>query len=212
MKLLIRRSAFQGLIYLLAAAAVVCAVKILSASTGNAYFVLLGNLLIYLMIMGMIFIGEQYEEKHKGYTLLAALPVKIREVVAVKFLLVLLSLGLYLGFLVILAKIYVSAQNFALVRSLFLLNGSAALILAGLFFIGIFGLGYTKFSIVFLSFTAALGFVPMGIRLFADLDKLIGQFKAFLRTVPWMWVLPLVLTLFAALFFLAATIKERRAA
>jgi hypothetical protein len=212
MKRLIRRSAVQGLIYLLAAVIVVLGVKILSSAAGNAYFVLLGNMLIYLMIMGMIFIGEQYEDKHGGYELLATLPVRIREVVALKFSLVLIYLAFYIGFLAILASLSVSEQNIALVLSLILLNGSTALIFAGLFFLGIFGLGYTKFTIAFLSFTVALGFVPMAIQLFGDLDKLIDQFKVFLKSVPWLWVLPLVLLLYAILFYLAALVKERRVA
>ena len=212
MKRLIKRFTVQSMVFLLAAAGIVTSVKILSVSLGNAYFVSLGNFLIYLMVMGMIFIGEQYEEKHKGYTLLSTLPVKIREVVALKFLLVLLNLTLYVGLLVLLSKLFVSEQNFSLVRSLGLMNGSVALILSGFFYIGIYGLGYTKFTIIFLSFTVALGFIPMGIQMFSDLDKLINQFKTFLGAVPWPWVLPLVLMLYAALFCLAAKIKERRAA
>jgi hypothetical protein len=209
MKRLIIRLFLQGFVYLLAVVIILSAVKILSAGKGNALFVFLGNMMVYMMTMGIIFIVEQYEDKHKGYALLSSLPVKMREVLALKFALVLFYLALYVGFLVILAKIYVSGRNFALVRSLTLFNGTLGLILAGLFFIGIFGLGYTKFTIIFLSFTVALGFVPMAIQMFADLDRLIEQFKSFLRMLPWIWVLPLAILLYAALFFLAAEVMKR---
>jgi hypothetical protein len=209
MKRLIIRLFLQGFVYLLAVVIILSAVKILSAGKGNALFVFLGNMMVYMMTMGIIFIVEQYEDKHKGYALLSSLPVKMREVLALKFALVLFYLALYVGFLVILAKIFVSDRNFALVRSLTLFNGTLGLILAGLFFIGIFGLGYTKFTIIFLSFTVALGFVPMAIQMFADLDRLIEQFKSFLRMLPWIWVLPLAILLYAALFFLAAEVMKR---
>ena len=200
------------LIFLSAAAAVVTLIKILTASAGNAYYILLGNFLIYLMIMGMIFIPEQYEEKHKGYMLLATLPVKIREILAVKFILILISLTVYVSYLVLLSRIFVSERNFPLARSFSLLNGAVALLLAGVVYTGIFGLGYTKFTIVFLTFVTALGIVPMAIQLFADLNKIIDQFQSCLIALPWWWILFLVLGLYSALFLLSAKLKENRVA
>ena len=212
MKLIIKRNLLNSLIYLAAALAIVIIVKILSASSGNAYFVMVGAVLNYFLVMGIVFISEQYEDKHKGYALLASLPVRIRDVVAVKFILVLLNLALFTAFLVILSKLFISKENYGLVKSFFLLNGSTALLLGGLFYLGIYALGYTKFTVVFLSFTVAAGFVPMAIRMFADFDALMDQFQQFLRTFPWGWAAPLVFLCFLVLLYGAVYFKEQRIA
>jgi hypothetical protein len=99
-----------------------------------------------------------------------------------------------------------------LVRSYFLLMASAALLVAGLLYIGIFGFGYTKFMIVVLTCTTALGLVPM---LFLKsnrgrMDVVIDNLLAWIRGLDWLLLLPLLLLTYLGLMGLALQVRAHR--
>ena len=99
-----------------------------------------------------------------------------------------------------------------LVRSYFLLTASAGLLVAGLLYIGIFTFGYTKFVIVVLSFTTALGLAPMLIlkRHREDMDVFIESLLAWIRGLDWLVLIPLLLVAYLGLMVLALQIRAWR--
>ena len=173
--------------------------------------VLISGVLVFMLVFGPVFFNEQYEEKHKGYDFLDILPVKASEIVLAKFGLVLITVVATLGYLLLLFSISKVAPNdWALVRSYILMGGVVCLFFAALSYIGIFSLGYTKFSVIVMSFFVLLGFVPILIMKFYrnNMDVLIENILAFLRNVNWLAVIPLVLLGYFSLMFIAIKIKE----
>jgi len=176
-------------------------------------FVLISGFLVILQIVGGTFINEQYEEKHKGYAFLSTLPVKEKEIVAAKFCLALITNVLYVGFLVSLFALSPSpSEEIALAQSYILFMGIVSLALAGLSYIGIFGIGYTKFAVIVLSFLVALGLVPMFLmKSYQDrMDVLIDQILEFFTNLNWLIILPAALAFYFGLMLLAVKIKNYR--
>ncbi|MFC2159017.1 ABC-2 transporter permease [Acidobacteriota bacterium] len=192
------------------------AIFILRMITGpelSPYFVSFSAILLYIAILGPISTREQYEEKHKGYAVLAPLPLTILEIVAAKYILVFCSLALTAGFtIVLLLTTQANPSEMSLGISFILFNGAAALLLGGLMYIGIFGLGYTKFMFVVLSITVALGLVPFVIMRFVGMDRLMESMIQFLESANWLVFIPITILLYIALMFLTATLRKRKPA
>ena len=75
-----------SLVYLTTALLIVVALKFLTGSAISTAFVLLSGVLAYMLVFGLIFVNEQYEEKHHGYIFLCTLPIHVSEIVFAKFL------------------------------------------------------------------------------------------------------------------------------
>jgi hypothetical protein len=177
------------------------------------FFVLISGFLVILQIIGGTFINEQYEEKHKGYAFLSTLPVKEKDIVAAKFCLALMTNVLYVGFLVILFALSPSPpEEIALAQSYVLFMGVVSLALAGLSYTGIFGIGYTKFAVIVLSFLVALGLVPMLLMKTYQgrMDVLLDQILAFFEGLNWLLIIPAALLLYFGLMVLAVKVKSYR--
>ena len=82
-------------------------------------------------------------------------------------------------------------------------------VLAALSHIGIFSLGHTKFAMIVIFFFVAR-FVPILIMKFYrdNMDVLIENILAFLRSVNWLAVIPLALIGYFGLMSIAIKIKE----
>jgi hypothetical protein len=173
--------------------------------------VLISGVLIFMLVFGSLFINEQYEEKHKAYDFLDILPVKASEIVFAKFGLVLVTVVAIIGYLLLLFSLSkVSPNNWVLVRSYILMSGVVCLFFAALSYVGIFGLGYTKFAMIVMTFVVLLGFVPILIMKFNgnNMDVLIENILAFLRNINWLVITPLALIGYFCLMFIAIKIKE----
>lgn len=176
-------------------------------------FVIISGILVILQVVGGTFVNEQYEEKHKGYVFLSVLPVKVEEIVAAKFLLVLITNALFVGFLVFLFSLSESPPGeIALAQSYVLFMGVICLIITGMSYAGIFGIGYTKFAIIVLSFLVSLGLVPMLIMKSYQnrMDILIEQILEFFAGLNWWVILPIALIAYFGLMATAVKIKSYR--
>ena len=199
------------IIYLAAVAAVVLLLWILVGDPLATAFILLCTVLIYFLVFGEIFINEQYEEKHHGYVFLSTLPVNKKEIMAAKFLRVFLSAFFLVGLIVLLISLSARpSEVIVLARSFILLNGVIALLLAGLAFIGLFGMGYTLFlrvSLIFLLFLQLIPFILMSTQ---KVDAVILGISEFLPTIAWLIVIPVALAVYFGLLLAAIKVKSLR--
>ena len=213
-KIFKKNAAFPGF-YLLFILAVLAAIGIFLGSRFNTAFAILSGMVLLIYILGATFINEQYEEKHKGYTFLSSFPVKDSEILGAKFLILLVAGLLLTGFLVTLFSLTdIQPQDLVTVRSYLMFMASFALLMGGILYIGIMAVGYTKFMVVVLTFTTALGLVPMLILKFYrdSIGDVIAGFIAWLQAVNWLLLAPLVLVLYAGLYCLAVQVKSLRSA
>ncbi|MCJ7680877.1 MAG: ABC-2 transporter permease [Candidatus Aminicenantes bacterium] len=176
----------------------------------NIYVAAIGGILVYLMILGILFVTEQYEEKHNGYRLLSALPVKISEIITAKFL----ATGVTVLFYVVSAAgLLLSASggevSVSTALSFLLFNGCVGLLFCGLMYIGILSLSYTRFIIVFLIFTTMMGIVPLILTRSMGMEKVMEGFMNLLRTTNWMAAVPAAVLLYAGMGSIAVLLKRR---
>ena len=175
------------------------------------FAVLICGIFIYFNALGPIFGSEQYEEKNKGYEFLNILPLRNIDIVAAKFLWVLLVDGCFVaGILLFLKYSPWSGNQLVLFRSLALLNGSVCLLLAGVSYLLIFWIGYTKYMIVVLSVMVAMGFIPMLVFKFFNgrIDQIVADTGNFITDINWLIVLTVVLMVYVGLMFLAGKVKK----
>ena len=173
--------------------------------------VMISGVLIFLLVLGAVFMNEQYEEKHKGYDFLDILPVKTCEIVTAKFGLILLTDIAVVGYLLLLFSFSsLSPSDWILVRSYFLMMGVFCLAFAAISYMVIFIIGYTKFAVIVMSFFVLLGLIPMLImKLYGDnMDVLVNNVLNFLRNLNWMILLPLALVGYFILMGITIKIKE----
>jgi len=199
------------IIYLVAVAAAVLLLWILVGDPLATAFILLCTVLIYFLVFGEIFINEQYEEKHHGYVFLSTLPVNMKEIVAAKFLRVFLSAFFLVGLIVLLISLSARpSEVIVLARSFILLNGVIALLLAGLAFIGLFGMGYTLFLRVSLIFLVFLQLIPFILMSTQKVDAVILGVSEFLPTIAWLIVIPAGVAVYFGLMLAAIKVKSLR--
>jgi hypothetical protein len=198
-------------IYLAAVLAAVLLLLILTGDPLATAFVLLCTVFIYFLVFGEIFINEQYEEKHHGYIFLSTLPVNIKEIVAAKFIRVFLSAFLFVGVIVLLISLSARPlEGIVMARSFILLNGVLALLLAGLAFIGLFGMGYTLFLRVALIFLVFLQMIPFILMSTKKVDAVILGLSEFLPTINWLIVIPAGVAVYFGLMLAAIKVKSLR--
>jgi len=210
---IMKRNASFFAFYLIFVATLVGFLAIIMHNELKVAFVIISGILVILQVVGSTFINEQYEEKHKGYVFLSVLPVKEKEIVAAKFLLVLITNALFVGFLVFLFSVSPSPpEEIALAQSYVLFMGVICLAMTGLSYAGIFSIGYTKFAVIVLSFLVALGLVPMLImKSYQDrMDILVEQLLNFFAGINWVVVIPASLLVYAGLMAAAVKIKSYR--
>jgi hypothetical protein len=135
---------------LLIASAVVLTVSVLvSRAMTLQLFPIISVPLLLLLIPFTAITHERYEDRQNGYTFLRVLPLKKHEIVAVKFLLILLIDALAVSIILTLPSlISMSDGQRALSAALTLLAGNLSLIIVGLIYTGIFALGFIRFTLV----------------------------------------------------------------
>jgi len=201
------------LMYFLFILMLLIGVRFLLGKELNVFFTLISGIVLIMTTIGALLMSEQYEEKHQGYAILSALPVSNLEITGAKFLLPLASsFTLTLSLILLFSTFSVPAPDMMLVRSYFLLAASTGLLAAGLMYIGTFVIGYTKFVVVVLSLTTALGLVPMLVmrRNRGRMDEVIESLLAGIRGLDWLVLLPLVLLVYLGLMLLALQIRAHR--
>lgn len=195
---------------------IVVLISFLRIIIGNKFsvpFVLISGVSLFLLIFGIVFVNEQYEEKHQGYAFLDILPVKAHEIVMAKFALALVADTILVGFLIILLSFSSGTPNQIVVaRSFFLMTGCICLMMAAIMYTGIFWFGYTKFMVIFLLFTATLGLVPpLIITFYRDkMDIFITNTINFLAHFNWLYALPVILIVYSGLMLTAIHVKRAR--
>lgn len=197
--------------YFVFVASLIVFLKLITGNEITTVFVIISGTLVFLLVFASTFTNEQYEEKNKGYAFLDTLPVTAREIVEAKFALVLLAVGLCVGLLVILFSLSASApETIAISRSYVLFMGVVCLILAGVNYIGIFALGYTKFLIFVGSGWVALGFVPVIIMKTykGRMDILKETILNFYNGIDWLVVIPSALVVYFVLMLVAAKVRH----
>lgn len=115
---------------------------------------------LFYVAIGAVWTHEQMEFKSKGYFFLKLLPIKDKEVVFSKFLLVYLSVLIYVIFHVIaFAVLFKDPSIFGPGCSFMVLNGVLCLILAALIYMVIFKFGFDKvgkyFALIWILILAA---------------------------------------------------------
>lgn len=201
--------------YFIGYAGVIFAVTvILTIVLGNENavpLVLISGILVFMLAFGPVFFNEQYEEKHRAYDFLDILPISAGEIVLAKFGLVLLTVTLTAGYILMIFSLFKVAPNdWVLVRSYILMGGAVSLIFSAISYIGIFGLGYTKFAMIVMSLFVLMGFVPIFIMKFYrdNMNVLVENIFTFFRSINWMVVAPFVLIVYFALMFIAVKVKS----
>jgi hypothetical protein len=191
-------------------AGLIVVLKLLTGKELSTVFVIISGIVVFVFVFGATFTNEQYEEKNKGYMFLDTLPVTAREIVEAKFALVLLAVGLCVGSLVALISIAGSTpQSTAAARSYVLFTGVVCLILAGVNYIGIFTLGFTKYLLVVGVGWLFLSLVPMIIlRTYQGrMDNLRETILNFFVAIDWLVVIPSALVVYFILMLVAAKVR-----
>ena len=201
--------------YFVFVASLIVILRLITGSKLSTSFVIIAGVLVFFLVFASTFTNEQYEEKNKGYTFLDTLPVTAREIVEAKYALVLLAVGFCVGFLVILISLSGSApETINIARSYVLFMGVVCLIMAGVNYIGIFALGFTKFLVIVGVGWLSLGFVPMIIMKTYQgrMNVLKESVFNFLNGIEWLAVIPLILVVYFMLMLVAAKVKHLKSA
>jgi hypothetical protein len=132
-----------------------------SADTFQPLFVMLNSAFFYTLVIGPVMITEMDEEKCHGYSFLGGLPIRAREIVWARFSLALMVVAANAaGNWALIASWPARPEEAALGQSVVAFNTAMCLIVCGLAYAGIFGLGYTRFMVVVLIATVTVSLVP----------------------------------------------------
>jgi len=197
-----------SVIYLTTVLMAALALKILTGSVLSTPFVLLCGLLPYFLAFGLIFVNEQYEEKHHGYVFLCTLPISVRKIVFAKFLRVLCAELLLIGLVITLIS-FSSAlpDQLVVARSWVLLNGLLALVLGGLSLIGLFRTSYTTFLKISMVLLVFLQMIPLILMSSGKMPSFVSRIEEFLTTVNWLIWIPVGLAVYFGLMLAAIKVK-----
>jgi len=197
-----------SLIYLATALLTVVALNFLTGSAISTAFVVLSGLLSYMLVFGLIFVNEQYEEKHHGYIFLSTLPIHVREIVFAKFLRILIAeillVGLAFGLILLSPG---NPDQLKVACSWILLSGLLALALGGLVLIGLFSTSYTVFLKISLVFLVFLQMIPMILLSSGKFQAFVEGTIAFLSSINWTVWIPVGLVVYFGLMLAAIKVK-----
>lgn len=192
-------------------AGLIVVLRLITGRELSTVFVIISGILVFVIAIGSTFTNEQYEEKNKGYMFLDTLPVSAREIAEAKFALVLLTVGLCVGLLLILISLSSSPRESAdVARSYVLFTGVVSLILAGVNYIGIFTLGFTKYLVLVGVGWVTLSLTPMIIlRAYEGrMDVLRENILNFFAGINWLVVIPPALVVYFLLMLAAAKVRH----
>ncbi len=122
---------------------------------------------LFLIVLGAIFVHEQFEHKSNGYAFLRILPIKFSDIVIAKFLLVFLTTFFFVGFhCVAFSKISSDPRYLGPSCSFLIINANICLFLAALLYLGIFRFGFDKLGKYVLIFWLVILFAPIPITIY----------------------------------------------
>lgn len=196
------------MIYLATVLMTVVALKVLIGSAPSNPFVLLSGILAYFLVFGLIFVNEQYEEKHHGYIFLCTLPISVREIVFAKFLRVLMAEILLIGMAITLISLSPGlGDQLVVARSWVLLNGLLALALGGVALIGLFSTSYTTFLKISMVLLVFLQMIPLILMSSGKMRAFIAGTIDFLSSINWLIWIPVGLAVYFGLMLAAIKVK-----
>lgn len=197
-----------SLIYLATALMAVAALKFLTGSAISTAFVILSGLMSYFLVFGLIFVNEQYEEKHHGYIFLCTLPLSVREIVMAKFLRVLFAELLLAGMSVLWISLSPAlGEQIVVARSWILFNALLALALGGLAQIGLFSTSYTTFLKISLVFLIFLQIMPLLLMSSGKAGQFIEGTIDFLSSINWVVLIPVGFAVYFVILLAAVKVK-----
>ncbi len=196
------------MIYLAAALLTVVTLKFLTGSAVTNIFVVLSGLLTYMVVFGLIFVSEQYEEKHHGYIFLCTLPIHVLDIVFAKFLRVLIAEIFLVGLAITLISLSQgNPDQLKVAYSWILLNGLLALALGGLALIGLFSMSYTAFLKISLVLLVFIQMIPTILLSSGKMRAFIEGTKEFLPSINWIVWVPVGLAVYFGLMLAAIKVK-----
>ena len=119
------------------------------------------NILFFLFICAPVMLVEQNEEKNDAYRFMSMLPLRKSEIVGAKFIFVFIitTIMILINYLSV-NFIFNGMVQLQIIKSIFIVVGMSAMLFAGVFYLGIYKMGYTRF-LAFLGFIAVvLGLIP----------------------------------------------------
>jgi hypothetical protein len=156
---------------------------------------------LFLIILGTIYIHEQFEQKTNGYAFLRILPIKFDDIVIAKFLLVFLTTLFYVGFhCVAFSRISNDPNYLGPSCSYLIINANICLLLAALLYLGIFRFGFSKVGKYLLVFWLVIILAPIPITSFLLKRWRISRLEIIEKVVSLNWVI--VTLICVGLYFL----------
>ena len=210
LKLIKQNLRFTAL-YLATVLVVIVALKFITGGALSPPFVILSGFLAYMLAFGIIYVIEQYEEKHHGYVFLSTLPINVREIVFSKFLRVLIAEIIFIGAAILLLSFSsASTDQLVVAHSWILLNGLIALVLGALALIGLFSTSYTTFLKISMVLLVFLQMIPLLLMSSGKMQTFIEGTTKFLSTVNWLIWIPVGLLVYFGLMVAAIKVKTLR--
>jgi len=166
---------------------------------------------LYLLTLAAMLAAELNESRHRGYEILAVLPVRVRSVVAGKFMLIVLSAAVYTAAMwACFAYAGTEPGAVAMARRLLLINAGLSILVTGGSYLGAFRFGFDRwiwahYVLMILSFAA-----PIALNESVERGKLSGatSLGRFVSGIDPVWVCLVSLGIFIALWYAAAAVKE----
>jgi hypothetical protein len=177
--------------------------------------IFLGQMLMYCVLVSVL-ISEKAEEKNNGYHFMSHLPIKDRDIVASKFVVILTTTALLCAYSFALVSFMDADANlFPFGRVLLLFCGNLSLVLGACFYILVFRWGYSTFMKISVIAVIALMVGPFLFLEFVlarqNIDN--GSFLQYINDLPWLvWLCTTAITLalFWGLFKTALRAKENQ--
>lgn len=111
-----------------------------------AYILYQGSFLIWVAL-GALWAHENMENKTNGYRFLRTLPIRTSDIVMAKFMLILITILIYVSYQSVMVAQIVRNPEYAATSRIYVTNlGNICLILCALVYIGIYKFGYEKFG------------------------------------------------------------------
>lgn len=163
---------------------------------------------VLLSVMG----DELREANTDGYSFLATLPVTAGEIVAAKYVLVLMIAAVYtICTYFMFAGLEVDPAVLALSRGYLFANGVLCLVLSGIMYLGFFRFGCRRFYKVLMGFVIVIFLSPFLLEEIAipRVDVTLATLIALNERIPWTVVVPAGLAVYLGLMILAMRVKRR---
>lgn len=188
--------------------------RLLSPDPLDLSFVLYLNIYMTWLIIGSVWAQEQLEHKNNGYGFLRTLPIQDHEIVLSKFILVLLSVLIYLVAHMVWFNLNFEEEGILLAaRNNLVLMGNFTLVIAGLIYLGFYRFGYHRFGKIAIFVWFLLIASPIPIRILLKNRFNIGSdeiVNALMAGNPLLFT-SVGLMLFVGSAFLATKLKSRYA-